>query len=124
MGQNWLAGTATAHEGTLWTVAAGELTVLALGDEAEPPELARPAFVLVDPRDITLHRGHPEGSAQNVVAAAVRSVAEAAGPLRVTLATTPALVVEVTPRAAAALELRPGTPVWASFKATAARAFA
>jgi len=124
MGQNWLPGTATACEGGLWTVVAGELTVLAVGDAAEPPALDHPAYVLVDPRDVTLHRAHPEGSAQNVVQARVASVVDAGGPLRVTLDCAPALVVEITARAATALDVAAGTPVWASFKATAARAFA
>ena len=123
MGQNWLPGTATSREGEVWTVAAGDLQVLAVADDAEPPALGAPAYVLVDPRDVTLHRERPEGSAQNAVHAQVAGVVDVGGPLRVTLDCRPPLVVEITRRAAAALEVVPGATVWASFKATAARAF-
>ena len=49
---------------------------------------------------------------------------DAGGPLRITLDTAPALVVEITAGAAAQLGVVTGAPVWASFKATAARVFA
>jgi molybdate transport system ATP-binding protein len=124
MGQNWLPGTAVARDGALWTVQAEGLRVLAVGDDQEPPALQAPAFVLVDPRDVTLHREHPEGSAQNAFAAAVAGVVDVGGALRVTLDCRPQLVVEITRRGAAALGVEPGARVWASFKATAARAFA
>jgi molybdate transport system ATP-binding protein len=124
MGQNWLSGAAAAEEGEVWTVECGDLRVVAVADRIEPPSLGTAAYVLVDPRDITLHRDHPEGSAQNVVHATVRSVVDVGGPLRVTLDSRPALVVEITARAAAQLGIVAGAPVWASFKATAARAFA
>lgn len=123
MGQNWLPGRAAARDGAVWTVEAGSLRVAAVADAAEPPALGAPAFVLVDPRDVTLHREHPEGSAQNVVHAAVASVVDIGGPLRVTLDCHPPLFAEITRRAADALPVAPGAPIWASFKATAARAF-
>jgi molybdate transport system ATP-binding protein len=124
MGQNWLPGTATGRDGEVWTVEAGTLRLLAVADPQEPPTQGAPAYVLVDPRDVTLHREHPEGSAQNVVHARVASLVDVGGPLRLTLDSDPALVVEVTARAVAQLGIRTGAPVWASFKATAARAFA
>jgi molybdate transport system ATP-binding protein len=123
MGQNWLPGTATARDGEVWTVQAGDLRVLAVADDSEPPTLGATAYVLVDPRDVTLHHDRPEGSAQNAVHASVAGVVDVGGPLRVTLDCRPALVVEITGRAGAALQVAPGLPVWASFKATAARAF-
>ena len=123
MGQNWLPGTAAARDGEVWTVETGDLRVTAVADGNEPPALGAAAYVLVDPRDVTLHREHPEGSAQNVLHAAVAGVVDVGGPLRVTLDCRPPLVVEITRRAADALHVAPGTPVWASFKATAARAF-
>ena len=124
MGQNWLPGTAASRDGELWTVDAGDMHIVSVADSQEPPSQGQRAYVLVDPRDITLHREHPEGSAQNVVRAAVAGVVDVGGPLRVTLDSTPALVVEITRRAAAQLDVATGTLLWASFKATAARAFA
>jgi molybdate transport system ATP-binding protein len=124
MGQNWLPGTAADRDGEVWTVDCGALRVLAVADPQEPPTRGAPAYVLVDPRDVTLHREHPEGSAQNVVHARVDGMVDIGGPLRVTLDSTPPLVVEVTARAVAQLGISTGAPVWASFKATAARAFA
>ncbi|HXA28283.1 MAG TPA: ABC transporter ATP-binding protein [Candidatus Angelobacter sp.] len=124
MGQNWLTGTAAARDGEVWTIDAGTLHISAVADAQEPPSVGAPAYVLVDPRDVTLHREHPEGSAQNVVQARVAGVVDVGGPLRVTLDSVPALVVEVTARAVAQLGIATGAPVWASFKATAARAFA
>ena len=124
MGQNWLPGTATAHDGEVWSIDSGALRIVAVADTQEPPTVGAPAFVLVDPRDVTLHREHPEGSAQNVVHARVSGLVDVGGPLRVTLDSRPALVVEVTARAVAQLGIATGAPVWASFKATAARAFA
>jgi molybdate transport system ATP-binding protein len=124
MGQNWLPGTAAAHQGEVWTVQAASLTVSAVADAQEPPTLGAVTYVLVDPRDVTLHREHPEGSAQNVVHARVAGVVDVGGPLRITLDTQPPLLAEITARAGAQLGIAPGAPVWASFKATAARAFA
>ena len=124
MGQNWLPGTASDRDGEVWTVRTGALELRAVADPQEPPSLGRPAYVLVDPRDVTLHREHPEGSAQNVAQARVAGVVDVGGPLRVTLDSDPALVVEITARAAAQLGIATGAPVWASFKATAARVFA
>jgi molybdate transport system ATP-binding protein len=123
MGQNWLPGRAASRDGAVWTVEAGDLRVAAVADDAEPPTLGAPAYVLVDPRDVTLHRGHPEGSAQNVLHAAVAGVVDIGGPLRVTLDSRPPLLAEITRRAADALQVTPGAPIWASFKATAARVF-
>jgi molybdopterin-binding protein len=124
MGSNWISGTAAARDGEVWTVEAAALSVRAVADAQEPPTLGVAAYVLLDPRDVTLHREHPEGSAQNVVQARVAGVVDVGGPLRVTLDTQPALLAEITARAATQLGIAPGAPVWASFKATAARAFA
>ncbi len=125
MAQNWLPGTAAARDGEVWTLQCQDLRIAAVADPDEPPQLGQPAYVLVDPRDVTLHGEHPDHtSAQNVLPARVSGVVDAGGPLRVTLDTAPALVAEITARAAAQLGIGPGAAVWASFKATAARAFA
>jgi molybdate transport system ATP-binding protein len=79
-------------------------------------------FVAVGPREITLHLEPPTGSAQNVFQGPVEEVVPEppfGERVRVSLATRPPLVAEVTRHSAETLELKPGKPVYASFKATA-----
>ena len=123
IGQNWLSGDPEPGAGDLWTVAAGELRLMGVADPGEPPQAGRPAYLLIDPRDITLHATLPEGSAQNTVRARVALLSEAGGHVRVTLGTTPPLTAEITPGSATQLGVHPGRILWASFKATASRVF-
>jgi molybdate transport system ATP-binding protein len=98
---------------------AGRLTVVDPGGDEE-------VFVTVSPRDITLSRERPAGSAQNVFAGTVEEIAPeppAGERLRVTLASQPPLVAEITRQSAEALGLRPGLAVFASFKATGASTY-
>ena len=75
----------------------------------------------MSPREITLYRARPDGSAQNVFAGPVREIVpEPPGGerLRVVLGSRPVLVAEVTREAVAELGLTVGTAVFAAFKAT------
>jgi len=84
-------------------------------------------LVAVDPREITLHPAPPSGTAQNVFAGTVAQLVPEppfGERVRAVLDTTPPLVAEVTAHAVQQLGLREGTPVHASFKAVAARAYA
>ncbi|HET7225341.1 MAG TPA: ABC transporter ATP-binding protein [Candidatus Eisenbacteria bacterium] len=75
---------------------------------------------VVDPRDITLTRERPDGSARNVFEGAVEELAPEppdGALVRVSLATRPPLIAEVTREAVAALALAHGARVYASFKA-------
>ena len=89
-------------------------------------DLGEEVFALVDPRDVTLSLERPEGSAQNVLHGLVEEV-QPEPPhgerVRVSLATRPPLVAEVTRAAAERLTLRAGTSVYAAFKATGVRLF-
>jgi molybdate transport system ATP-binding protein len=79
-------------------------------------------FAAVGPREITLHREPPAGSALNVFEGPIAEMVPEppfGERLRVSLATEPPLVAEVTRHSAEALELQPGQRVYASFKATA-----
>jgi molybdate transport system ATP-binding protein len=79
------------------------------------------AYLTVSPREITLFRAPPAGSAQNVFAGTVLElIPEPPGGerMRVVLGTRPVLVAEVTREAVAELSLTEGTAVYASFKAT------
>jgi molybdate transport system ATP-binding protein len=122
MGVNLLRGVVEPH-------VAGGVARLRVGDAAlavvgagEPGE----AFAVVSPREITLSRAAPAGSAQNVVRARVVEVVPEppfGERLRVVLDSAPPLVAEVTPAAAHALDLSEGAEVHAAFKATGVTVF-
>jgi molybdate transport system ATP-binding protein len=91
--------------------------VLSIEDTSGPGTV----FFTVSPREITLFRSPPDGSAQNVFIGAVREIVpEPPGGerVRVVLDTRPSLVAEVTREAVAALALTDGIRVYAAFKAT------
>jgi molybdate transport system ATP-binding protein len=77
-----------------------------------------PAFALVHPRAVTLHRSEPEGSARNAWAGEAGGLHLEGDRVRVQVDGTPPIVAEVTPAAAAELRLAEGGPVWISLKAT------
>ena len=79
-------------------------------------------FVAVGPREITLHLERPGGSALNVFEGPIDELVPEppfGERLRVSLATRPPLVAEVTRHSVEAMKLAPGQRVYASFKATA-----
>jgi molybdate transport system ATP-binding protein len=91
--------------------------VLAIEESSGPGT----AYLSVSPREITLFRTKPGGSAQNVFeGAVVELIPEPPGGerVRVVLDTRPVLVAEVTREAVAALRLTEGIRVHAAFKAT------
>lgn len=95
---------------------AGELAVMGMDAESEDE-----VFVAVSPREITLYRQPPEGSAQNVFFGPVTEMVPEppnGERVRVALGTEPPLVAEVTQRAVTALGLEDGALVYAAFKAT------
>ena len=77
-----------------------------------------PAFALVHPRAVTLHRSRPEGSARNAWAGEAAGIHLEGDRVRVQVEGSPAIVAEVTPAAASELRLAEGGPVWISLKAT------
>ena len=81
----------------------------------------------MSPREITLFRERPAGSAQNVFRGPIIELVPeppAGERVRVVLGTRPTLVAEVTREAVAALELRAGLQVYATFKATGVNRYA
>lgn len=110
-----LAGTnllpATARDGLLHLDAGGSLR------GADPVADGR-VLVAIRPSSVTLHRGHPEGSARNVWAATVVEVEGYAERARVEVAGEVGLVAEVTTTAVRELGLHSGVQVWVSVKAT------
>ncbi len=83
-------------------------------------------FATVSPREITIYRERPEGSAQNVFTGPILElVPELPGGerVRVALGTAPPLVAEVTREAVRRLNLEEGQVVHAGFKATGVRTY-
>jgi molybdate transport system ATP-binding protein len=104
--------------------------------DSKVPEVGEEAFVVVDPRSITLYQQPPESSARNVFIGEIVQVlrldtpngsgARWDGRVRVSIllatSTTP-LTAEITEASAARMELSEGKTIYASFKATEARAY-
>jgi molybdate transport system ATP-binding protein len=77
--------------------------------------------VVVHPREITLALERPTGTARNVFEGAIEEIAPeppAGERVRVSVASTPPLIAEVTREAVEQLRLAPGVRVYASFKAS------
>ncbi len=116
LGVNFFRGSLSAREGgegARIALPQGELQIAAGGAEGE-------VAVVVHPREITLAIERPQGTARNVFAGTIDELVPEppAGELvRVSLATSPPLIAEVTREAVAALGLKPGQRVFASFKA-------
>ena len=77
-----------------------------------------PVLITIHPTAIALHLQQPSGSPRNTWQTMVATVEPLGDTTRVTLADPLPLGVDITPGSAEALELRPGSPVWASVKAT------
>jgi molybdate transport system ATP-binding protein len=121
MGINFVRGRVDSVEDGIAAVTTpgGVLHVLdaVLGDEV---------FVAVEPRLITLHLEPPHGTAQNVFRGGISEIVPEppyGERVRVAIDSRPPLVAEVTAHAVATMGLRPGIEVYASFKASAARAY-
>ncbi|HEY4385397.1 MAG TPA: ATP-binding cassette domain-containing protein [Ktedonobacteraceae bacterium] len=106
-------------------------------ESAEPrPSLGTEAYVIVDPRNVTLHQTPPDSSARNLfqgnvvqilrVSSASHSTASEGGRLRVSLLisghTTP-LTAEISETSASRLQLHEGQHIFATFKASEASAY-
>ena len=88
---------------------------------AEPLPPGLPALALCEPSSVTLHPDRPAGSARTVLHGPVLEIRALGGRVRVTVASTPPVVAEVTTAAAAGLGLADGMSVWAAVKATEIR---
>ncbi|GAA3170536.1 MULTISPECIES: ABC transporter permease [Streptomyces] len=87
---------------------------------ADPLPEGAAALAILAPEAVSVHRERPAGSPRNVWPGTVREITAAGSRLRIQIASsaTPDLVAEVTPQAAAELELADGAAVWTSVKAT------
>jgi len=115
-GVNYFAGTAGRR---------GDLTEVRGEGWARPllstDAMAGPVGVSVYPWEISLSPTAPESSALNVVPGTVRRVSLVGNRARVSLDCRPSIVAEVTEDSVRHLRLVPGSPVVASWKATATR---
>ncbi len=104
------------------------------------PKSGEEAFVIVEPRSITLYSSQPDSSARNTFRGEVTQILrvgsttptstsssiETEGVFRVTLlidVTMPPLTAEITEASVARLNIHEGSIVYATFKATEARAY-
>jgi len=116
LGVNFFRGsvaTGTTNGGARIALPHGELV---LADASMEGNVA----VVVHPREITLALERPAGTARNVFGGLIEELVPeppSGELLRVSVGTTPPLIAEVTREAVEALGLRPGMPVFASFKA-------
>ncbi|MGZ6365042.1 MAG: ABC transporter ATP-binding protein [Ktedonobacteraceae bacterium] len=109
----------------------------ALEEQAQKlPETGDEAFVLVDPRSITLYQTLPDSSARNVFQGTIVQLlnlgapfgkdSEHSGRVRVSMSvddSVPLLTAVVTEASASRMELNEGKVMFATFKATEARAY-
>ncbi len=110
VGLNLLRGSA---DGGILTLPGGGR--LATGDTS----LSGPVLAVVRPSAIVVHTSPPSpSSARNVWPGTLTSLEALGDRVRVTVASTPPLLVDVTTQAVADLRLAPGDAVWLSLKAT------
>ncbi|GAA1152671.1 molybdate transport system ATP-binding protein [Kitasatospora gansuensis] len=86
-------------------------------------DLTGPAFVAFPPAAVTLHRTRPDSSARNVWQLEVAGLDLHGDQVRVDLTGRLPLAADLTPAAAAELDLAPGSLVWAAVKATQTHAY-
>jgi molybdate transport system ATP-binding protein len=100
------------------------------------PEPGDEGFVLVDPRSITLYQTLPDSSARNVFQGTIVQLLnlgtpfekdnEHSGRVRVSMSvddSVPLLTAEVTEASASRMQLSEGKVMYATFKATEAKAY-
>jgi molybdate transport system ATP-binding protein len=117
-GVNYLAGRAVRRGDLTEVRGDGWAAPLRSVDAGEGP-----VGVVVYPWEVSLSRSPTpaDGSALNAVSGIVRRVSVVGNRARISLDSTPPLVAEVTHESVRHLDLAPGTPVVASWKATATR---
>jgi molybdate transport system ATP-binding protein len=105
----------------------GEGTTVRLdggGRVAVAEETAGPVFVAVRPESVALYPARPQGSPRNVWPLRLVSATPHGSTVRCELDGEVPLVADVTATAFAELGLAPGTPVWASVKASEVAVYA
>jgi molybdate transport system ATP-binding protein len=113
VGLNLYRGTADGH-----TVRVGDGFALATADRLDGD-----AFVAFPPSAVALHPHRPDGSPRNVWPATITGIQRHGDNLRIQLDGPIGVAADITPAAAAHLQLIPGQPVWAAVKAAETRVY-
>lgn len=97
------------------------------------PRIGTEAYIVIDPRSITLHRTFPDSSARNIFYGRIMHILDLHtatepehGVVRISIAlesTTMPLTADITESSLLRMELREGQQIYATFKATEARAY-
>jgi molybdate transport system ATP-binding protein len=101
----------TADTGTLRVDGGGTITAAMSVEDG-------PAFAVVHPRVVALHRAKPDGTPRNVWQGRATAVERVGDRVRVQVAGPPNIVAEITAAAATDLALVDGSSIWVAVKAT------
>ncbi|MGH3448192.1 MAG: ABC transporter ATP-binding protein [Nocardioidaceae bacterium] len=102
----------------------GVVTLPGGGTIVAAERLDGPVFAVFSPVAVSLFTEQPSGSPRNVWPGTVVSLAPHGDAVRVQISGLTPVIADVTPSGLAALDLRPGTDVWVSVKATEISVFA
>jgi molybdate transport system ATP-binding protein len=114
-GVNLYRGVARPLDGDVSAVDVGGATLTVLG------RLSGAVALVIDPDAVVLSRSRPESSARNALYGPVTQLVPDGASVRVNIASTPPIVARVTKRSVQELELAPGMPIHAIFKASEIR---
>jgi molybdopterin-binding protein len=89
--------------------------VAAVPAGASPP--GREVLAVVRPSDVAVHTSRPTGSPRNVLRGPIASISVEGERARIRVASSPAILADVTLASVERLALRAGSDVWVSFKA-------
>ncbi len=100
------------------STSSGTVTIGGHQLQAADTSATGPVLVIIHPRAISIHRSRPEGSPRNSWETTVLRIEHYGDRVRLQLGVPLALTAEITPGSEQALELKEGTAVWISIKAT------
>ena len=114
-GVNLYRGVARPLDGDISAVDIDGATLTVLG------RLSGAVALVIDPDAVVLSRSRSESSARNALYGPVAQLVPDGASVRVSIASKPPIVARLTKRSVEELELAPGTPIYAIFKASEIR---
>jgi molybdate transport system ATP-binding protein len=121
VGVNLFTGTLEPAEGGVGNLLTADGSIACAWPEGLAPVGVPDVLATLRPADVALHVARPEGSPRNILEGRVTEVAVHGERARVRIASVPKIVAEVTGGSLERLDIREGTPVFASFKAVEVR---